>query len=610
MRELVLVRFSLRELSALPWVALGGVLLVLAVMAGTQGIASSPGEWIGEDGRSAGNATGWALAGLLPAALWGGIAASGPSNLPHLLCRPLSRTRILVVRLLVVAVIVAGVGAIVGLATRSLVIEHVNPLTTGVVVTMLCHAVVSGAMARCLRADEPFAMAIGVLLLGLAFFSLSLPVAFVGVGSERLFMTLGSALVPVCTISVVAAAAPLVRHWRLHVPVSSPRSLAQAVGLHVGVLVLQSLVLWCPVAIWANLPQSSSPVAVLGRAPDGRMWVATGAPPVEAARGAKIDGLVLLDRDARTVVAGWFGGASLVGLGHAGEVVELHASPDGRAVAVVTHSDDTACLELHGVDGPLDRRSRPLSSGSARRLYWAPGSRALVDVVATAGALDVLRIDLEGTTAVASHALVAGERGSWLGWSGPRAWLRRGNAAVALDRSGRVAAELSLSLPLARLAPAGGGLASWDPASARLELSNVDRAGDSPLRVALPPRTAGIRSVVWLDADHVAILLSVDVDEDPSHVLVLHVGGEVLVDLPASELFLDELHGPPSGPWILRSGTRLVTMDRHGDHTWELALPTITANMVPTTVVHDHDGVLYVDHQGVIRERGYPWWRG
>jgi hypothetical protein len=617
MREWALVRLSLRELSYLPWVALGGAMLTLLGLSGV--VPVTAGGVAPSHATPTGDAAGWALAGMFPAALWGGMVASGPSSVMHLLARPISRVRIIAVRLLVTVVVLAACGLLVVVAGRSLTIHDMVPLSVSEQAVMLCYAVASGAVARCLRADEPFAVGVAVLLLAFSSVGVWLVTSFAGVSLARSFQTLGWATLPVCALVFVTAVAPLLRHWARFVPLEGRWVLGQCAGAYLGVLVLHSLVIWYPVAVSATLPANASPTAVLGRAPDGRLWLATGERPAWAANVAPskrsrvsttVDGLLLVDEHGETRVTGWFGGADWLGLGHPGEVMELSAAPDGRAVAVITRSDDAGHLELYGVDGLLARCSRPRANRSGQRLRWAPDGRALVDVVATAQALDVLLLRLEGPTTTVSHALVPAEQGALLGFGGAHVWLRRDGEAIGLDPDGRIAATVELALPMARLAPFGGHLASYDPEGIAVELSRLESPSRPPLRLELPRATTKLRSLVWLDADHVAILLALPTEEHQSRMMVFHVGGERIADVPSDDYRLDELYGPPSGPWIRRGGTELSVIDPHGHRGWRQELPTITDDMLPTSVVYDRNGVRYVDHQGVVRERAYPWWGG
>lgn len=619
MREAAIVRLTFRELSYLPWLALGGAALTLGVLASAVPVTVVGSEAL-RGSTATGDATGWALSGMFPAALWGGIVASGPASVVHLLSRPISRTRIIAARLLVVTVILAVCGLLVGLAGRSLAIHDMVPLSVAEQAVMLCYAITSGAVARCLRPDEPFAVGIGVLLLGLSSASVSLATSFVGVSVGRSLHALGWAALPICALVVVTATVPLVRHWARFVPLGGRWVLAQCAAAYVGVLALHSLLLWYPIAIAATLPHAASPAAVLGRAPDGRLWLATGEPPLWTAdskpftrvarQATRIDGLVLRDERGQTRVTGWFGGADWLGLGQPGEVVELRASPDGRVVAVITESHDTAHVELYDTGGLRARHSRPRAQRTGQRLQWSADGRSLIDVVVTPRALDVLLLRLEDATTTASHTIVAGERGALLGFRGSRPWLRRDGEAIALDASGRITATVPLTLPMARLAPAGGHLASYDPEGSVVELSRLHPPSQPSQRLELPSGTTKVRGLVWLDADHVAVLIGLPTGEHQSRMLVFHVAGHAVADVPSHAYHLDELYGPPSGPWIRRDATELAAIDRSGHPLWRHDIPTITDDMVPTPVVYDRNGVRYVDHRGVVREQAYPWWGG
>lgn len=619
MREAAIVRLTLRELSYLPWLALGGAALTVGALACVVPV-TTVGSVALRGSTFAGDAAGWGLSGMFPAALWGGIAASGPSNVVHLLSRPISRTRIIAARLLVVAVMLAACGALVGVVGRSLALHDIVPLSVAEQAVMLCYALASGAVARCLRADEPFAVGIGVLLLGLSSASVSLAASFVGVGVGRSFHALGWAALPIGALVLVTATIPLVRHWARFVPLGGRWVVAQCAAAYVGVLALHSLLLWYPIAVAATLPHAASPAAVLGRAPDGRLWLATGEPPLwpedpqpfmrVARQGTRIDGLVLHDAHGQTRVTGWFGGASWLGLGQPGEVVELCASPDGGVVAVITEMHDTAHVELYDAAGLRARHSRPRAHRTGQRLRWSADGRSLVDVVVTPQALDVLLVRLEAATTTASHAVVPGERGELLGFHGARPWLRRDGEAIALDAEGHITATVPLTLPMARLAPAGGHLASYDPEGSVVELSRLHQPTQPSQRLELPAGTTTVRGLVWLDADHVAVLVGLPTQEHQSRMLVFHVAGHAVADVPSHAYHLDALYGPPSGPWIRRDATELAAIDRGGHPLWRHDIPTITDDMVPTPVVYDRNGVRYVDHRGVVREQAYPWWGG
>lgn len=604
MRELAIVREVARDhryLAALV-VLLGGALVWLYIAPPVNGrsLSGAGHAAIPEvDVRSAaGSAWRWGLVALVPVGLWAGVAAGSPPR-PALfmLARPIDRVRMLTARILGVAVpmlLPASLFAFIP-ATLSASALPLPPLAVAVTAWL---AFVAGALGGCAREDEPFALAIGLVLLTVQTAVVIFVFAALGVGVHRPFEALGAAGIPVLAITMFATGWPLVDHWRFVVPRRGRLALRRAGLRWLGSTAIL-LLLWAAIGAWAGRPVHGRHIALVGLGGDGRVWIATGVrgdPMTES----PVDGLVLVGAEAaERDVASWTGAGVLWGLGSRGEVVEMTSSPTGEHVAVVVKSPGR--IELYDADGIV--ASMPVPEGGSPGLdgRWAADGRKFVWLTRRGDTSEagVFALSSSGVTtrrydvssARSPHVLAVCQEVVALADSDAGSGLAFLELAAPGGRIVEVAAPDATHRARFSASPTGCVLARAEPAQDGVRLAMFDAREPSrePTRRSTLPASGiqDVASVVWLDDRH--LVLDVRELSGAQTRIVAREDGAIVAThaIRAGRWGLAAAYGPPAGPWIWRLGTTLWATDARGVPLWQATVPALggEARAAPVAIV-------------------------
>lgn len=562
----------------------------------------------------------WGLAALVPVSLWAGVVAGAtPRPMLHMLARPVARGRLLAGRVMGVAVPILGAAAVFAFLPVELDPAE-RPLPSFAIVVASIFAFVAGALGGMARDDDPFALAIGVLLFSVQASLIVAGFAVLGVGVHRPFFALGQAALPCLVVTMLVASWPMIDHWRSVLPRRGAFALRRgAIRWTASTAILTAG--WFAVGAWAGRPARGETMALIGLAGDGRMWVGTGAAR-DPMLDAVVDGVILLEPDgtARDVAA-WSGAGELWDLGTRGEVVELTASPTGEHVAAVLKGPRR--IEILGEGGIVARAPLPElgSSGAGgrwsadgRRFAWVSRDResvqaGVVDMRGgdgTTSTYDVTEANVIGVLSICEDVVVLGHP-------------EQSTVANLSLESGETTVPVGLGdVPTARsgaqvrftASPSGCRIARAIPAADSVHvmlLDPRDREGGPDRTLELP--LAGVEdvwSLVWLDERH--LVLDVGELSGGEFRLVIRDDGSVVSERPirAARWGIAAAFGPPDGPLLLRSGSMFWAIDRDGAPIWQLSSPRYSAEALGGAAVVE-DGRLMWFSRGEMRQAAAPW---
>lgn len=597
MRELAIVREVARDHAYLAGLVLllGGLLVwIYAEPAASQPRWAAP--EIGEIPRP--SAWGWGLLALVPCSLWAGVVAGAPPR-PMLfaLARPIGRARMFIAR-----AVGASLPMLVAAAAFAVIPVQIAasetpfpPLGIGVA---SCLAFVAGGLGGCARDDEPFALAVAVLLVTVQGAGLVFVFSTLGVGVYRPFEAMSGAWLPILASTAVVGSWPLLDLWRVVLPLRGSAALRRA-ALRWFASTAVLAILWTPVALWAGRPARGHDHALIAVTFDGHAWVATGIRG-DPTSDAPTDGLILVAPDgARRDVAVWTRAGAIWGLGTPAEVQEIVSSNDGTRLAVLlTAPARVDLVDAHGVIassptlpmGGYGRGSRwSAEGGRFAFLRRSPHGSSVGVLDATPSGLrfasyDVSELGARGILASCDDVLVLGDARK----DTPVSLLQydiedeRVLRVVSMPRQASMRSRFAASRGGCKLARA----AVWD---GRLKLWLYDAREVSPQpvdEIDLPAEGfADVQSVVWLDERHVVVSIG-DLGRSRMRLVVRDDGAIVARHATGSGSWgLDAAYGPPAGPWIFENGVDLSAVVADGTTIWQATLPFLSAESGPQPAV-------------------------
>ena len=492
----------------------------------------------------------WPLLPVVVLAAWAGIAVFGEfrGTMAHALARPLDRGRLLAVRGLVFAAVLASVVVSFRIYAGVSGLEAGPPLAFIVGSAALAFGV--GAFAGVSTDSET--SAVGATLVGVALTVSPVVMVFdiYAVSWPRVTSVLGLWLWPAALSGAVCLAGPT--WWVVRaLPHRDPRRVLSGLGAVVVLHLLAFGLVWQPTASRATSSVHGETIAIDG--------VEGGPRVVFVGSGGKVDGVYVDRGDERVPVYG--DGAQR------DQIVDAALSPDGEAIALLVRPSQAERSRIVLVD--LNSGER-VSTGSAprRRLgVWAPDSRRMAfDVTGERSPIGVVSLH-DGTSRVIppkgkqhytrllawhDRGIVAGshrtvflipddgegmpitfetDAGGWAVSTSGLAWV---------DREGR-RGHLGEGKPYRTLK-----LQGWDP-------------GASPIAVELDAwPTCEISALGFLDPDHVYVQFTRWDSEEglirsdsAKKLYIVHRSGEVRAAVDRDEgLRVHNISGPPGGPWL------------------------------------------------------------
>ncbi len=282
MRDLAIIRATLRELAPLLFGALAiGLVIALTSLKDVRPEAID--RW-----------NTWPLCVMPVAALWGGLALTGSrSTLVHLLARPVARERLLAWRLAVL---------LVGLAVVALPLwwigshQFANAPSVATIAVATVLAALFGAQGATFTEREPTALACALVLAAPLVLPVQLALESERMTWSRVHGSLGWWLIVPLAAAATLHAVPLVRSWRLGLPV---RSVAVATKTVFASLVATLVIVFAivrPILTWLGAPERGELITVVAATSDG-VIVATGTRGGDDGDRDVVDGLVVIRDD-------------------------------------------------------------------------------------------------------------------------------------------------------------------------------------------------------------------------------------------------------------------------------------------------------------------------
>lgn len=503
----------------------------------------------------------WPIVPLVFAAAWGGMAATGAARaqLAHAFARPVSRGTWLATRLALLLVLLTMAGIALHLVAAQVWIRDPGPPFI-LVVGAILGAALAGALAGATAETE--ATALGGTVLGVALLyapAQSLLDAY-AISWPRLVSGMGPWAWPIVLLTTAGLAWPV---WQVvrALPRRDARASTLAGALAVAIAVFGFVTMWWPAAARATGPEHAGVVAISGE-PGAPSVVYTGS-------SGHVEG-VLMERNGELIAL--YGG----GIERPRIMQAIH-SPDGRRLAMMIvppagTGRQVVVLDLESGDRLESKVQLDLKLGawSPEGLAFAftvpgePGGYAIVD--AELGDLRLIPAEPPG------RILAWREEGLLVSVDGDPS-----GSSLGLTESGQYRAEM---VSVTRHRPghrtvvagsissapfAGPGALAWTSTSSGLaekgssqrhlilSIRGLDSPGDD-IDVELDARLGAIvHSRGWLDAEHVYLTVHGTRNvASNGRLVIVRRDGALIADAPAPSSLarLNELLGPPAGPWL------------------------------------------------------------